>query len=518
MRGGWTVPAVVAVALLSSACGARTVLPGASGTRRADADVPRDGGAGDAAVDAPPDAGEDAAERDADSRGPCRRDRDCGARACIADPDQTPVDLQPLALICDALRSGGEPGETCRGGQACDHGICVVAGTCVQPCVQDADCPMGQQCSEVYARTSETTLQPLDACVDRVNLPPDVGTDRYQREGVLQGSPLGDPVELPGADGTAIHVLEASGDVEPLAVKLRALDPMETLLFDLTTITQTSPAPRNPVSPLGTPLTVHVPNGPRSVRTAEGHRVTLRSESSASVRGRVMWRVGRGERLDLDFYYVARGLDDRGELPPRVSDAVDRVASIYASSSIRLGDIRQHEIVGELRRRFSIIEADTMGGQVDFPELDELFRLSAGAGRTTVNVFLVRMLDRALGISGGLPGPQGMHGTAGSGIAVGIEMLGRPGIPSDVDLGRAIAHEIGHFLGLYHTTEVNGVVLEPLPDTPECRLEQDANGDGMLVPSECEDAGAGNLMYWAASGEGLSPDQQQVMGRGLILD
>ena len=84
-------------------------------------------------------------------------------------------------------------------------------------------------------------------------------------------------------------------------------------------------------------------------------------------------------------------------------------------------------------------------------------------------------------------------------------------------LGHTLAHEIAHHLGLFHTSERDGTVLEPLGDTGECRIEQDANRDGTLQASECTGNGADNLMFWDGSGSKLSSEQVQVMQRALIL-
>lgn len=70
------------------------------------------------------------------------------------------------------------------------------------------------------------------------------------------------------------------------------------------------------------------------------------------------------------------------------------------------------------------------------------------------------------GITGGIPGPVLLHGASGSGIAVSVNQLYKGnGIAT---IGAVLAHELGHFLGLMHTTGIKGGDRDPLEDTPVC--------------------------------------------------
>jgi hypothetical protein len=80
-----------------------------------------------------------------------------------------------------------------------------------------------------------------------------------------------------------------------------------------------------------------------------------------------------------------------------------------------------------------------------------------------------------------------------------------------------LLHEIGHFFGLFHTVESNGTVLDPLSDTEECTLADDADRDRELASSECEGKGADNLMFWSGTGTRLTPDQIRVMAAAVVL-
>lgn len=67
---------------------------------------------------------------------------------------------------------------------------------------------------------------------------------------------------------------------------------------------------------------------------------------------------------------------------------------------------------------------------------------------------------------------------------------------SPADIGRTVAHEVGHFLGLNHTTDKHGTRRATLPDVPLCSIDLDADGDGELSSPECADFDGRNLMFW----------------------
>lgn len=102
-------------------------------------------------------------------------------------------------------------------------------------------------------------------------------------------------------------------------------------------------------------------------------------------------------------------------------------------------------------------------------EAGQMMRTSTQAGRQrALNVFCVGIFDEDFlnvgGLSGGIPGAA-VNGTQDSGIAIRIA----PSYPNFLEAYPAlIAHEIGHYLGLYHTTEANLERADPLSDTPRC--------------------------------------------------
>jgi len=118
---------------------------------------------------------------------------------------------------------------------------------------------------------------------------------------------------------------------------------------------------------------------------------------------------------------------------------------------------------------------------------------------------------------GNAPGIPGSMGTANSWNGVLISLAAHDVSGNTLDsqlLGETAAHEMGHQLGLFHTTESGGTVFDILTDTAECR-------NGNMSAEECEGYGAENVMFWTpwtpasrSAGkkqETLSSHQQHVL-------
>ena len=126
---------------------------------------------------------------------------------------------------------------------------------------------------------------------------------------------------------------------------------------------------------------------------------------------------------------------------------------------------------------------------------------------------------------GNAPGIPGSMGTANSWNGVLISLAAHDVSGNTLDsqlLGETAAHEMGHQLGLFHTTESGGTVFDILTDTAEClNSTKDFNNNGKMSAEECEGYGGENLMFWTAwntssrsagkKQETLSSHQQHVL-------
>ena len=142
----------------------------------------------------------------------------------------------------------------------------------------------------------------------------------------------------------------------------------------------------------------------------------------------------------------------------------------------------------------------------------------------TVNIFFLDSFTgvsgaSTVGITGGIPGTQGIS----SGFnGVLINALSTHGITDDYfirNTAQISFHEMGHHLGLYHTTEWDFSNNDVIDDTPDCDEDaHDTNHNGTANLSECPDAS--NPMFWqvklSQTSSVLSADQRAVLAASPI--
>lgn len=249
-----------------------------------------------------------------------------------------------------------------------------------------------------------------------------------------------------------------------------------------------------------------IPPSPAHADMFETGRWELRGDSTGSkLCVSLAVATGVGTTVDLTVYLVGiEGLS--AATAPRHSelqDVFDRVTEIFGAAGMHIdrGDIRYVDL-DEMESvvRFSILRS--------FEDFQELLRLSSAASSRAddalrLNVFLIRgfsgnLPTGLLGVASGVPGAAGVHGTSDSGIVFGVDaFLGvqtegteeTAAFDGNRFLGDVMSHEIGHYLGLFHTTETRGG-NDPLDDTPGCALATVTQYDQLR---DCPDLD--NLMF-----------------------
>jgi hypothetical protein len=181
----------------------------------------------------------------------------------------------------------------------------------------------------------------------------------------------------------------------------------------------------------------------------------------------VLEKSSAGSRIALNIYLVGVPGVTAATAPSNgnLQQMIDAFEAIYNNAGIALERVRYFDPSRATVDRFRLIR--------NFNEIFELLATSQNPGGTlgellSVNVFLIQdfaipQAPGLLGLSSGLPGVPGLHGTHGSGLVFTSSLLGF----DNAALGQTMAHEVGHYNGLRHTTEHDNT-HDPLTDTPEC--------------------------------------------------
>lgn len=457
-----------------------------------------------------PDAGRDGGAPEEDA-GPaplalgetCPSDERCGSGLCAPDPDGAPVCsvacgsnegcATPTRCVLFTRDLDGAPGDDawearclttgntddqravrCRSSSSCRSGLCF-DGQCTVPCEGDDDCLTGRVCRE---------LAPDPAIPDTVRVcayeelgEEEVRVDRFPL--TAEELPPNAPgeariVAVPDDAVSVTFLLERPIDAPGTLAFSRVLAPGGGPVLDFAQIFLLRDQPLRWLARGGLEqAALVVPNTTEDrLRLIPGRwaasPIVFGGIADAPVPVELVAEVKRapgGEvlagTLDLDVYLVGVGLTPAdAPADPTLNAALDRAAELFATVGITLGEIRYRSVPEDAEERLAIIDSAD-GGDA---ELAELFRLGEGPG-PRLDVFLVRdLVDRSaitLGISGGIPGPP-THGAGPSGVALVFDP-----VESDADAaGRVLAHEIGHYLGLYHVREAGPPCAEGTDDDP----------------------------------------------------
>jgi hypothetical protein len=203
-----------------------------------------------------------------------------------------------------------------------------------------------------------------------------------------------------------------------------------------------------------------------------------------------------------------------------ISEALGIMSNIYATNGINL------------KINSTITISDSQYASVSKTPTDSTTSALISQGSSeAVNLFFIEDYSGSnaglLGNATGIPGSMKMA-NSWNGVLNGLTAHATGSTIDSQLLGETVAHEFGHQLGLFHTSERGGTSFDILSDTPECAISRDSSGGGTVSAEECDGYGAENIMFWTAwssssqaagkKQETLSSYQQHVLRYSPIAD
>lgn len=443
---------------------------------------------------------------------PCRRDVDC---LPLGVTFNCALDRVPTGgrWVCGEVPGAGEdPGNLCTTNTDCFSNLCTDAH-CRNPCVDDTECTPGWRCIPQPAVASGTSC--AHPAISGVTV------ERYTLAEQTTTTGRGTMEERLIVPSDAVSITWTTQDMEGsnlFAAVGSVRSPDNDALVDLRTWTilrdqpiRTLPSryqfnaatlPSNDtlrVSP-GTYNSIHLLYNDRTTMVA-----SRRLRAQALVKRAPGGMFGTTWRLRIGVWFVGIPGISAATAPSnrRLQTAIATMRSIWAAANVGVEVVGYQDIVGADATRYSVIDSRQ--------ELQELFQRTAGAMGPALNLLMVRGissaagLENAIGIAGAINGPAGVHGTVQSGVVAGWETtLGRVDL-----LPQVMAHECGHYVGLWHTRE--NLAACTSATQMDCSI---FGGVDPIGDTPTDTRAAANLMYWqtaTGANTALSPGQSIVM-------
>jgi hypothetical protein len=425
----------------------------------------------------------------ADDGTECVSNINCKGGTCIREAEGADGEISYPGGYCTTRDCTAD--EECNGADS----ICISLSqttTCRVACAADSDCRQGYSCRETAMGQGY-----CDSSVDPPAPPAEASTNDEIE--VICSSEKSITFDIPdGAEGFFIAPYTTSNN----RVLLKTLRKPDGSTLDIQEDYSFLAVNQEILGNLA-PILFPASDDSRFANAFGGGTYTMTVESRAGeVCYYVIPQMQEGTKLSLNLYFVGvQGVSASTASNDRdIQAMVSMMKGIYSKMGITVEVANYYDANSTVTQNYSIIR--------DFYDVFNLVATSQApeGGPYSVNVFLINDFNVSdapglLGISTGIPGMAALHGSSGSGLVFSTATLGE----DNKTLGQTMAHEVGHFLGLRHTTEHLGSAEDPITDTPRCLAPR----LGFVCPD------ATNFMFAYA----LGGDQQTgaSAGQGFVL-
>lgn len=279
----------------------------------------------------------------------------------------------------------------------------------------------------------------------------------------------------------------------------------------------------------GMPYAIMVPNRPELAFSRGTYEIAWRAFESLTEPAAVgteltvdvVFRRSKAEptggKIDLLFLIGSNALFDAkaAATDQDLQDSLRHAATLLSMAGISIGNVTYEDV------NRAVYEDDA--GTLETMPVSAMLSERASEAPGAIRVIWLDDYFTA-GEAMGAPGAPGRPGLA----RVSPGVIDLPSVHGWLTerMGLTLAHELGHLLGLAHTTEQDWS-QDHLLDTPECTIDQvshrDAAGAPLLDEGDCVGHGVENVMFWKSFDSvrfeqlKFSPDQSWVMRRNPFV-
>ena len=247
------------------------------------------------------------------------------------------------------------------------------------------------------------------------------------------------------------------------------------------------------------------------------------SPSFSASKGEWTFKAYSNDRINLALRTGITTSTTTITIQPYITGTTWSASEISAALNVMSGIYSDNGITLEINETIAISDTQYSAVSGTFTIITTSALISQGL-TGAVNLFFIEDYSGnwsgILGNAAGIPGSMGIV-NSWNGVLCSLSAHASGSTLDSQLLGETAAHEMGHQLGLFHTTESGGTVFDIISDTVECSISLDNNSNGQVSAEECEDYGANNVMFWTSwstasrsSGkkqEALSDHQQYVL-------